>query len=324
MCKKCFLDKFVNRKKAKSSIDEQTAQEKYNDYKCDDPYPEIAPALLNPYDVQRYISKTGMIYPFNPEQLKTATYAVPFNGDVHYWDGDEKKVSKLYDDCDYFEIKPNSIVYIHISTVFRVPYYMVFRFNLTINLVHRGLLLGTGPVVDPGFQGRLLIPIHNLTSNTYCLKANDNFIWVEFTKMSPLHFDDKKYSKYDKLNMLDNSANEYFFKANSMGKIVSSIPEAMQEANKKSDEALRNTKRLQVSGALTALISSIAILYGGYQLITSVVMPTISLVSDYKEEQHIHNKEIKILKEKLLVLENKITTTNKNSNVKSPNIVVPD
>lgn len=48
----------------------------------------------------------------------------------------------------------------------------------------RGCLLGTGPIVDPGFEGRIMIPVHNLTANIDELKAGDGLIRVEFTKLS--------------------------------------------------------------------------------------------------------------------------------------------
>jgi hypothetical protein len=40
--------------------------------------------------------------------------------------------------------------------------------------------------VDPGFCGRLLIPLHNLTSSEYVIPAGEGLIWVEFTKVSPV------------------------------------------------------------------------------------------------------------------------------------------
>ena len=52
--------------------------------------------------------------------------------------------------------------------------------------MHKGLLLGTGPVVDPGFIGHLVVPLHNLTRNTYVMKAGQELIWAEFTKTSLL------------------------------------------------------------------------------------------------------------------------------------------
>jgi hypothetical protein len=61
---------------------------------------------------------------------------------------------------------------------------MVLRFNLQVQNVYKGLLLGTGPIVDPGFVGKLFIPLHNLTSNEYKIKSNAALIDIEFTKLS--------------------------------------------------------------------------------------------------------------------------------------------
>ena len=58
------------------------------------------------------------------------------------------------------------------------------RFNLHIRHVHRGLLLGTGPLVDPGYWGKLCIPLHNLTDKDYPIPKDEGLIWMEFTKIS--------------------------------------------------------------------------------------------------------------------------------------------
>jgi hypothetical protein len=65
-----------------------------------------------------------------------------------------------------------------------MPDYIAGRFNLLIRDVYRGLLVGTGPLVDPGFVGRLSIPLHNFTSNEYLLRADEGFVYFEFTKLS--------------------------------------------------------------------------------------------------------------------------------------------
>ena len=78
----------------------------------------------------------------------------------------------------------NSISYLWIEERLRLPEYIAARFNLRISEVHKGILLGTGPLVDPGFGGRILIPLHNLTDNDYSLKGGQGIIWVEFTKVS--------------------------------------------------------------------------------------------------------------------------------------------
>lgn len=268
--------------------------EKYKKHCFEDPFKEIPPALLNPQDIDRYINKTGMVHPYEQSRLKSATYGVPLLGEMHYWEEGEKKSQKISGKDDFFELKPNAIVYMHISTEFRVPYYMAFRFNLKIDLVHKGLLLGTGPVVDPGFQGRLLIPIHNLTANTYYLQGEDNLIWVEFTKMSPLEGDYHKYEyKFNNgKSLLDLTANDYFKKANGRKKIVSSIPEATEEARKNASTAIKRTRLITIGGLITA----IGLLLGSFSLLTNVVTPTISLVSDYKDVQVKHADDLKKLK----------------------------
>lgn len=67
---------------------------------------------------------------------------------------------------------------------FRLPGFLAARFNLQVRHVHRGLLLGTGPLVDPGYWGKLCIPVHNLTDEDYHIPEGRGLIWVEFTKTS--------------------------------------------------------------------------------------------------------------------------------------------
>jgi deoxycytidine triphosphate deaminase len=81
-------------------------------------------------------------------------------------------------------LEANSITFVETDVEFRLPQYIAMRFNLHIKLVHRGLLLCTGPIVDPGFRGRLLIPLHNLTSQPLTIKQGEKIVWIEFTKTS--------------------------------------------------------------------------------------------------------------------------------------------
>ncbi len=40
-----------------------------------DPFPEIPPSLLNSADIHDYVRMTGMLQPFYPHKLKSASYA---------------------------------------------------------------------------------------------------------------------------------------------------------------------------------------------------------------------------------------------------------
>jgi len=162
----------------------KSADEKYNDFRTKDPFPNTANALLNSKDIAKYVLTTGLIDGFEPERLRGATYTCSFSGAYLYWNGKDFKKNILNGDGKPLIIAPNSITYLEIEQEFKIPEYMVLRFNLLVHHVYKGLLLGTGPVVDPGFVGKLYIPLHNFTTNTYEIKKGAALIDVEFTKLS--------------------------------------------------------------------------------------------------------------------------------------------
>ena len=154
-----------------------------------DPLPEIEPALLNSQDITRYVEEECLLEKdsFDPERMKPASYEMRFLGALYDW---EIKNGRLERRCreivegEDVELSRNSISYLWIKERLRLPEYIAARFNLRISDVHKGLLLGTGPLIDPGFGGRILIPLHNLTDNNYALRGGEGIIWVEFTKVS--------------------------------------------------------------------------------------------------------------------------------------------
>jgi deoxycytidine triphosphate deaminase len=151
-----------------------------------DPFPEIEPSLLNAADIDDYVRATAMVFPYRSAERKTASYPLRVGNEIAYWDPDapEDLPIRTLADGAAIRIPSNSLVYVRTRELFQLPNYIAVRFNLHIDLVHKGLLLGTGPLVDPGFSGKLMVPLHNLTSNTYVLQVGEDFIWAEFTKTS--------------------------------------------------------------------------------------------------------------------------------------------
>jgi len=179
----------------------KSAEEKYADFSKIDPFPNILPSLLNSKDIVKYILTTGMIDPFTPNNLRGATYTCEFSGEYIFWDEERIKHKHKLSTNERLIIKPNSIVFLGIKQMFNIPEYMVLRFNLRVRNAYKGLLLGTGPIIDPGYTGNLFIPLHNLTSNKYYIKSNAALIDVEFTKLS---FNSTWILKNDNLkNMID-------------------------------------------------------------------------------------------------------------------------
>lgn len=160
-----------------------SAEKKYNDFAKKDPFPEIHDALLNSVDISKYAMTTGMLEPFVPEKMLGITYTCCFSGRYLRYNKDNQVETKIIAHDEELEIQSNSITYLEIDTYFRVPHYMALRFNLKVHNAYKGLLLGTGPIIDPGYKGKIFIPLHNLTNNTYLIKRGADLISVEFTKI---------------------------------------------------------------------------------------------------------------------------------------------
>ena len=153
----------------------EDAEERFQKWKDQDPYPEILPALLNSADIHDYIKTTGMVDPYDPTLMKSSSYEAKIGSNAYRWGESNERETIPLDESLFVKLEPNSLIFFETKETFRLPSYMAIRFNLRITNVHRGLLLGTGPLVDPGFEGKLLIPIHNLTNNTYEFYGGDNY-----------------------------------------------------------------------------------------------------------------------------------------------------
>lgn len=191
---------------AKNAYFKKSPQEKYSHFSKVDPFPDIENSLLNSKDILKYALTAGVVAPFNPKNLVGATYSCEFSGEYIFWDDERIKHTKKLTKGEELELSPNSVIFLGIKPMFRVPEYMILRFNLRVKNVYKGLLLGTGPVVDPGYVGKLFIPVHNLTSNKYTIKKNALLIDIEFTKLSK---NDKW--KFDPSHPLYNSINNLNF-----------------------------------------------------------------------------------------------------------------
>jgi deoxycytidine triphosphate deaminase len=227
------------------ALTQDEARERATEHESDDPLRSVPCGLLSSAEIDDYVRNTGMIFPYDRNSLKTASYEMHLGGRFIYWDEHGQKHDELIDRRKqrYVILPPNSITFVQVEPHFRLPNYIAIRFNLRITHVHRGLLLGTGPLVDPGFHGELLIPLHNLTAFEYYLDTDKALIWVEFTKTAfgfwpgegtasrSRHFVPFPPEKRDL------SADEYLFKARGGQPIVSSIPGAIESARNAATDA---------------------------------------------------------------------------------------
>jgi deoxycytidine triphosphate deaminase len=146
-----------------------------------DPWPELQ-GMLNAETIVRYHEEIGeMIRPFKADLLKPASYELTL-GPRCLVEGKEKILTER---MPHLVIPQNSIVFVSMRQVLCLPHYIVGRFDLAIDLIYRGLLLGTGPQVDPGFQGALGCPLHNISNEDIQMRLDEPFAKIDFVKTVP-------------------------------------------------------------------------------------------------------------------------------------------
>jgi deoxycytidine triphosphate deaminase len=261
-------------------------------YAHDDPLPSVQRSLLSSAEIYDYVRLTGMIHPFSRKALKSASYEAHVGGQCIWWDEHGQKQEQQITRGDRLVLQANSIKFVQAEPTFRLPYYIAVRFNLRITHVHRGLLLGTGPLVDPGFEGKLFIPLHNLTSSDYDLNTNEALIWIEFTKTthgvipteevastSRLFVEfpiDRLFVEFpiDKKNL---TPNQYLYKANLGRPIRSSIPEAIAQGQKAATDAAASVKQVQHFFEGVGFVAILVLAVALYLQVNSLIQNSITL-----------------------------------------------
>jgi len=133
--------------------------------------------------IRLYVDAVHLIEPetFVEESIRPASYDLHV-GDEYYVN--DKRVP--LDANGQLEIPANGLVYIATSERFNIPYYMVARYSLQVTQVYRGLLIENGLQIDPGYQGRIFVAVHNFTDQPRSLSRGDPFLSIEFGHTTPL------------------------------------------------------------------------------------------------------------------------------------------
>jgi deoxycytidine triphosphate deaminase len=269
--------------------------------------------MLSSDRIRDYHYRVGrMIRPFDMQNLKPASYELTLGPKCLV----EGNPVTLGPEQRILTIAPNSIVYVSMREQILMPHWLVGRFDLIIDLIYEGLLLGTGPQVDPGFQGVLSCPLHNISSREIEIEFCKPLVKIDFVKTSfgrgarlPAVMSDAElraggdleHGYHDQVLRLWSSSKNWrppITFAKNVREVKSSV-RALDDRTKHALQLVRDNRRFSV-GAAVATVALLATLFagavGGFVYTLSY---TDGRVSDArtgsKEEVEALRKEIKIL-----------------------------
>jgi len=121
-----------------------------------------------------------MIEPFLEGQVQGATYDLRVGEQGLTTSG--KKLVNIRE-TGLITLQPGDFAIVTVLEIIRLDSRHVGRFGLRSKFARKGLSATTGPQIDPGYHGRLIIGLTNLSPKPITLSYGDDFISVEFHQL---------------------------------------------------------------------------------------------------------------------------------------------
>lgn len=171
----------------------EMTKDEFNDF-CNEYYikkdlqPDISGLLLSQH-IKFYVNEGKMIQPFDENYLKPAAYKLRI-GPYYAKGNPPKKMKKI--DHDSIILKPFEVAIISTYEMINLPYNIIARWNLRVDMVYKGLLWTGALQVDPGWCGPLYCPIYNLSDKTVDLFFGKEFVTMDFIKSNNVDYSEKE------------------------------------------------------------------------------------------------------------------------------------
>ena len=121
-----------------------------------------------------------VINPFDEQQIQGATY------DLRVGDqGATTSTKKLTNirETGYLLLQPGDFGVVTVLEEIRLGPQYAGRFGLRSKYARKGIIATAGPQIDPGYHGRLIIGLSNLTPRAISLPYKDDLVSVEFHRL---------------------------------------------------------------------------------------------------------------------------------------------
>jgi dCTP deaminase len=121
-----------------------------------------------------------VINPFDEDQVQAATYDLRV-GEQGATTSTKKIVNVR--ESGYLLIQPGDFGIVTVLEEIRLGPQFAARIGLRSKYARKGLIATTGPQIDPGYHGRIIIGVTNLTPKPISLPYKDDLLSIEFHRL---------------------------------------------------------------------------------------------------------------------------------------------
>ena len=144
--------------------------------------------VLSREDVEWLVHAKRLISPFVSENMGPCSYDLSVGQEYYCYnksDGDQFVTRSLSDGfTDRCEIPPNSCAFILTNESINMPLNLMGQLSLRFALTKRGVMLSPQAPIDPGYSGKVMMMLYNLSDETQVFKKGDPFVTVSFHEVS--------------------------------------------------------------------------------------------------------------------------------------------
>lgn len=284
-------------------------KEKFGDNSYNDPENSFMDdGVLSTPQIEYYAKRYGIVENFDEKCLKAAVYEMRLGDQAVRWnDKMELKFNMLEKAPDSGEnllarfcaqtpgpryawplnistagliLPPNSLTFVTIFEKFNLTRDIIARFNLKSVFVHKGLLLGGGPIIDPGYHSGIVVPLHNFSNIPVELTWREPLLKVEFTRtMNPDASSIAGIKVKSLVNERDQISDDEFLEKTRY--VESSVYAAIE----KNDNLVKSlSSRLRIA-SIASIIGLVALVASFYNLIINISNTAIGATAKLHETQ---------------------------------------
>jgi dCTP deaminase len=135
-------------------------------------------AVLTDVEIRRLVEEAELISEFVEGSLSGASYDLRL-GHECFTRGEHRMLSV---DSPSHRLGPGQFILLTSLECLRLPDDVVGRAGLISRWAQRGLISLFSPQIDPGFQGRIVVPLFNAGDGPVTLKLGETMFTVEFAR----------------------------------------------------------------------------------------------------------------------------------------------
>lgn len=113
------------------------------------------------------------------DNIKGASYDLRL-GEEYFHKGEIKQLTEKE---PFIILEPGDYALVSSEEIAKLPKDIAGRFDVSVSLFCKGVILSNGPQIDPGFRGRLYCLLFNTSNKEMQLKLGDHFATIEFIKL---------------------------------------------------------------------------------------------------------------------------------------------